>query len=607
VRLAAALGLFGIFVGMAQSRGEEPAAAGPASATIAWQPWSDSVFSEAKREHKFVLLDLEAIWCHWCHVMDRETYADPKIIALINSHYIAVRVDQDSRPDLANRYENYGWPATVVYNADAGEIVKRQGFLPPGQMQSMLQAIIDDPTPGPSVTNEQAPGLSGVTPASDTETDGLRRQLISNYDFTLGGWSTSHRFLDWDNVEWALVRGQQGDAQAGAIARQMLAAESKLIDPVWGGVYQYSIDDWDHPHFEKLIQMQAENLRIYSLAYAWLRDPAYLQAAQKIDAYVRAFLTGPDGVVSTSQDADLVPGQPAEAYFKLGDAARRRLGIPRIDRHIYARENGWFIQARVALYRATGDSRQRDDAVSAAHWIVQNRGLPGGGFCHGDNHDAPLYLGDTLAMGRAFLALYAATADPAWLTQAETAAAFIRANFPYSVQGQPIGFATATKTAAVDPFAPSPEFDENVALARFANLLFHYSSLAADEEMARTALRFCAAPQVITSRHGYVGGVLLAQGELGSDPLHVVVIGSKRDPAALRLFLAAVFHPSDYEQLEWFDRRDPPPGSDISLYPLLPNPAAYLCAHHACSSPVSDEHRLVALIDKQRQTAITKN
>jgi uncharacterized protein YyaL (SSP411 family) len=122
--------------------------------TILWRPWSDSVFAEARNEHRFVLLDLGTVWCHWCHVMDEVTYRDPGVIDLVRKRFIAVRVDADSRPDLSNRYEDYGWPATIVFNADGGEIVKRRGYLPPRPMASMLQAIIDDPTPGPPVVEE---------------------------------------------------------------------------------------------------------------------------------------------------------------------------------------------------------------------------------------------------------------------------------------------------------------------------------------------------------------------------------------------------------------------------------------------------------------------
>ena len=109
----------------------------------------------AKEDNRFVLLDLGAVWCHWCHVMEDVTYRDPEVMRLLRSRYIAVRVDQDARPDLSNRYEDYGWPATIVFNADGSEIVKRQGYIPPRPMASMLQAIIDDPTPGPSVLPEE--------------------------------------------------------------------------------------------------------------------------------------------------------------------------------------------------------------------------------------------------------------------------------------------------------------------------------------------------------------------------------------------------------------------------------------------------------------------
>ncbi len=113
-----------------------PLSAKPA---IPWQQWSADVFARAKREHRFVLLDLEAVWCHWCHVMDEMTYSDDRVIALMNQRYIAVRVDQDSRPDLSNRYEDYGWPATIVFAADGSEIVKRSGYIPPMPTSSMIR------------------------------------------------------------------------------------------------------------------------------------------------------------------------------------------------------------------------------------------------------------------------------------------------------------------------------------------------------------------------------------------------------------------------------------------------------------------------------------
>jgi len=164
------------------------AAAPAAEPALNWMPWSDAVFAQAKQQNKFVLLDLEAVWCHWCHVMDQTTYRDPATVALLQSKYVLVRVDQDSRPDLSNRYEDYGWPATVVFNADGQEIVKRRGYLPPAMMASMLQAIIDDPTPGPSVVPETRIEFA-ASPFLSTELRAqLQKKYVAGYDAKHGSW-----------------------------------------------------------------------------------------------------------------------------------------------------------------------------------------------------------------------------------------------------------------------------------------------------------------------------------------------------------------------------------------------------------------------------------
>src|ERR1700692_3207920 len=93
------------------------------SGAIKWQGWSDATFQQAKKENRLVILDLEAVWCHWCHVMDKQTYSNPKIQKLINDNFLAIGVDQDSRPDISNRYEDYGWPATIIFDSDGHEIV----------------------------------------------------------------------------------------------------------------------------------------------------------------------------------------------------------------------------------------------------------------------------------------------------------------------------------------------------------------------------------------------------------------------------------------------------------------------------------------------------
>jgi uncharacterized protein YyaL (SSP411 family) len=476
---------------------------------LEWYPWSDEVFARAKREDRFVLLDLEAVWCHWCHVMDATTYQDPAAVALLKSKYIVVRVDQDSRPDLAGRYEDYGWPATIVFDREGHEIVKRQGYIAPKEMVSMLRAIIADPAPGPSVVAEEPIEFA----SSPTLPAQMREQLAANYrlryDSKNGSWGFQQKFLDWDGVEYAMLLARQGDAQAEKMALQTLTAQLSLIDPVWGGVYQYSTDgDWKHPHFEKIMQFQAENMRIYALAWQQFHKPEYLQAAQAIRRFLQTFLTSPDGAFYTSQDADLIDGQHSAAYFKLNDAARRRLGVPRVDRHIYARENGWAIAALAVLSQATGDATCLADAERAAHWVIAHRSLDGGGFRHDEQDPAGPYLGDTLAMTRAFLGLYAVTQDRAWLEHARHSLEFIASNFRNTAGA---GYVTA-RAAADAAYQPRPERDENVALARAANAAWRATGDANLRKIAEEAMRYVVTPQV--ARAYTAAPTLLADAEL---------------------------------------------------------------------------------------------
>ena len=563
---------------------------------IDWQEWSPSVFERAKAEKKFVLLDLHAVWCHWCHVMDEQTYANPKVAALIRAKYIAVGVDQDSRPDLANRYENYGWPATVIFSADGSEIVKRRGFIPPGEMSALLQAVIDDPTPGPSVEPEEKITYGTAPALSEPLRKELRAALLDGYDKKNGGWGTGHKFLDWDNVEYCIARAQAGDAQCEKMARQTLAAQLNLLDPVWGGVYQYSTDgDWQHPHFEKLLLFQAENLRTYALAHSFWKEADYIEAAAAIHRYVRDFLTGKDGAVYTSQDADIVQGEHAGEYFKLNDAARRKLGVPRVDTHNYSRENGRMISALVQMYAATGEEKFLGEATRAANFIIENRALGSGGFRHDLANDAGPYLADSLTMGRAFLDLYAATGNADWLYRSEDCARYIADRFVLDDTSQPGALTVAVSSANISD--PRPQFDENTLLARYANLLHRYTDNALYRQLAESAMRYLATPEIARSRRAYTGALLLADSEMNTAPLHIVIVGKKDDPTAIALFRVAVRQPAVYKQVEWSV-----PGGEVlhkeDNYPALPVAVAYLCTATSCSSPIYKPDEIAPRIER---------
>jgi uncharacterized protein len=570
-----------------------------AGSKIDWQPWSDSVFERAARENRFVLLDLEAVWCHWCHVMDEVTYSDPKVVELIKSRYIPVRVDQDSRPDISRRYENYGWPATVVFNAEGGEIVKRRGYLPPEVMTSMLEEIIVDPSPVDYGDDAPVTKFADNPLLSSTLRKSLEAAFYDTHDPKLGGLKQFQKFIDHDTVEYGLLRAGQGDKKAEEMTRRTLTFALKLIDPAWGGMYQYSTDfDWDHAHFEKIMSMQAEPMRLYALAYGQFRDERYRQAVRDLHRYVTAFLRSPEGAFYTSQDADLVKGKHSEKYFALDDAARRKLGIPAVDKHRYARENGWMINALATAYAMTGERAYLDDAQRAAQWIIANRSLPGGGFRHDEKDVAGPYLEDTLAMSDAFLALYAATGEREWLARAASGAAFIEQHF----RGAQPGYLTNAPRAS-SRLQPKSNIDENIPLARFANLLHRYTGDARYRAMSDYALRMLVTEQVAGSL--LTGpGILLAAFESANDPLHITVVGRKDDAAARALFDSASRYATVYRRIEWWDRREGNmPNPDVR-YPQLPRAAAFICTDSTCSLPIFDASKLVTEVARSvRQVA----
>ncbi len=565
---------------------------------IKWQPWSEDIFEQAKRENKLVILDLEAVWCHWCHVMDEKTYHDPSVVKLIQDKYIAVRVDQDANPDISIRYEDYGWPATVIFKADGSELVKRRGYIPPERMAILLQAVIDDPTPGPSIAPSKQVNAFNAAESSggftSVQRDNIVKTINRGYDEKMGGWGITHKFILAPNTEFALIKARQGDKAFEKKARETLDKAIALIDPTWGGIYQYSDrGKWNSPHFEKIMSFQAEDLQLYSLAYLQFNEPRYLKAARDIERYLTTFLSSPDGAFYTSQDADVNDKIDGHAFYPLDDKGRRALGMPRIDKNSYARENGWAIRGLTALYDATGDKTVLNRAIKAANWIEANRSIAGGGFKHGEKDRAGPYLGDTLAMAEAYLALYISTGDRAWLEKSRASMMFIEQNFKSK-----IGFAAAVipKNSKGVFQQPLLQMEANVSIARLANKLMHYTGDQQFKAIALHALQYLVALDNADNVR-YLAGPLIAADEMATDPAHITIVGAKSDPAAQALYQKALQYPAVYRRIEWWDKAEGKmPNPDVQ-YPQLAKAAAFICVNHACSTPIYAPEKLHAKAD----------
>ena len=473
---------------------------------IAWQPHDLAAFKQAAQEKKFLILDLEAVWCHWCHVMDAKTYADEKVVAYIKKHFIPLKADHDARPDLAERYRDWGWPATIVFAPDGTEIVKRAGYISPEDMLKMLTAIVTDPSAEGQQVALPTRFSDSFKLSASVKKDLLQRNVAS-HDNEIGGLATGQRYVDLDTIEWDLYLAAQGDKTAEKRVRRTLDAAIALIDPEFGGVYQYSTHgDWQHPHYEKIMRSQWAVLRAYARAAMQLKEKRYTDAAEKIGQYLVEFLRSKEGAFYTSQDADLTQGVKGHEYFALKRAERLKKGQPRVDKHLYASSNGMAIEGLLLLHQASGKVQYYNSAIEAMAWVLKNRRYADGGFRHNQVDDAGPYLSDTLFMGRALLQLHQNSGDKQALALAAKAGTFINQWFRHPQAGV---------VSAVDngtPVKPIPQIDQNIIAARFLLALYKQTGDKVHADLAKHILRYLSTPEIALQRLTEAG-ILLADAE----------------------------------------------------------------------------------------------
>lgn len=544
---------------------------------VGWKPFNSKSQASAKQSNKLILLNMEAVWCHWCHVMDKKTYSDPAVADYLAKHFISAREDSDARPDLANRYRAYGWPATIIMKADGTELVKRAGYISPENMLQLLKAVVADPSAEaaasiPSFKPAVSSGFSAGVVAQ------LERKHRDTYDWSRGGLKNPQKYIDANKLGWSLSQTDNDDEQA--MAQQTLDVAMGLIDPYWGGVYQYSTGyDWNRPHFEKLLKIQARYMGFYAQGYQQFSEPSYLETAELIAMYVADFLTSPDGGFYSSQDADLIPGQHSAEFFELDDRERRDKGIPKVDKSIYAADNGQMISGLLNLYKYSNDRRYLRRSKAALDYIYTGRLLANNGFSRSGSDTGGPWLADSLYMAQAMLDMYEVSGDAKWLNRTVKTANFIARSFKH----QPGGY-----VGSVSSLLPqTPDIEENIDLARFLNRLSHYSGKSNHKAATKHAVKFLASPDVALRRVEETG-LLLLNTELSQDPAHFTVVAKKSDPVGMALFKTANAQAIAYKRVEWWDRSEGKLLNHDVEYPNFKTPAAYVCSEGRCSVPSFD-------------------
>jgi uncharacterized protein len=499
---------------------ERPAAshADWSASGLAWADLNAETFARARAEGRIVLIDGSAEWCHWCHVMDATTYSDPSVQKLLGERFLPVRVDIDARPDFEERYHDWGWPATVLMTANAEEIGKFKGYMPPERFLDVLRTAAASPVPLPNAAATNATAMQPGPMTEDQVTALASRAagaLEALWDPTEGSWGDEQKVpLYWDNA-WTLEQASSGSDVARRRVLFTLDQQRKIIDPIWGGICQYSTDgDWLHPHYEKLTAYQAGAIDNYASAFALTGDPSWLATAQLVRGFVDRFMTSPGGGFYTTMDADLNtrdPGKPlttGHEYYAKDDAGRRALGIPRVDTHEYGRENGLVIASYATLGAAAHDPTAIATAERAAARILASHATRLGGIAHAADDVRVLYLADSAAFGFALVRLYEATGNTRYLEAARPIAAFLLRE----LQDPSGGFLASTS----DPMAVGvlaarrKPFEDNVMAIRFLAHLSRFAPADAYRTAIGRALAVIGTKETIDDRGRMIGDLLLA-------------------------------------------------------------------------------------------------
>jgi len=301
---------------------------------VKWHAWGEDVFARAQAEDKPILLDIGAVWCHWCHVMDRESYEDQEIAALINKHFVAVKVDRDERPDVDARYQaavsaisgQGGWPLTAFLTPDGrpyfgGSYLPREDRYGRPGFGRVLLAMAEVwrerrgealETAGSVMAaiehNENFSGRGGELTLSLV--DKIVGSALGKFDARNGGFGSQPKFPHPSVLDLLLeVAEGRGNAQAGVAFATTLEkmARGGVYDQLAGGFHRYSVDErWVVPHFEKMLYDNTELLHNYVHGFQSTRREEFLETAREIVGWLDSTMTDRDrGGFYASQDADI--------------------------------------------------------------------------------------------------------------------------------------------------------------------------------------------------------------------------------------------------------------------------------------------------------------
>jgi len=556
---------------------------------VSWLQWNEESFKKAKTLDKPILLGISAVWCHWCHVMDKTTYSDSEVARLIEDKFVPIRVDRDQRPDIDKRYNMGGWPSTAFLTPD-GEILTGGTYIPPQQMKSLLDHISNvykknnlkskikelkkEKTEPPST--EYGLGSEVFLSVIDYLTLGI----ASRFDSLHGGFGNAPKFPHSDALRLALLQYHlQGHKAALNIVKKTLTEMSNggIYDKEEGGFFRYSTTmDWSIPHYEKMCEDNAKLLVNYLEAYQVTGENVFRDTAKGILAYVNAKLSDQiNGGFYGSQDAD-------EVYYKLSLPERLKREPPRIDRTLFVNWNSMMSSAYMLASVVLDDQHYQDFALQTVNLLLETSFSPENGAAHylvrGKSHLSGL-LTDQVHMMECLIDSYHITSNRKFLDSAESLAEFTLDKL-WSNTGGFYDKPKETGAFGALKLLDKPLNENSVAADAFLRL-HHVTGKQEHLETAKKTLEHFASGY---QRDGIMGAVYGLAVELYLHPMQIHIVGSLKDDVTRWFLMESLRAYNPLKVVEVID-----PTSDTERlknlgYPFTEKPTAYVCFEGTCNS-----------------------
>ena len=318
---------------------------------VEWYPWGDEALSKAKQEDKPIILSIGYSACHWCHVMEKESFENEVIAGVMNQHFINIKVDREERPDIDQVYMDAlhamglqgGWPLNVILTPDQKPFYGGTYFPPNGWLQLLLRITeafktkrkeIDASANGfmQSLTTSEVSKYQLVndsTPHQPDELGKIYKKLAQNFDTEKGGMNRTPKF-PMPTIYHFLLRESAINHNEQALQQVIKTldcmAMGGIYDQIGGGFARYSTDaDWFVPHFEKMLYDNGQLISLYSEAYAIAKNKLYKQVIYQTTEWLEREMMSPEGGFYAAMDADS-EGEEGKYYLWTTDAFKSILG-----------------------------------------------------------------------------------------------------------------------------------------------------------------------------------------------------------------------------------------------------------------------------------------